>query len=356
MGETANQAALSKKDRLTIRRPDDFHVHFRDGELLKAVVPHTARDFARALVMPNLLPPVTDLRHALDYQGRILDALPSGSEFMPLMTLYLTESTSADEIRAAAEHPSLLAVKLYPAGATTHSDAGVHDFNKMSAVFETLSDTGLILCIHGEVVDPAIDIFDREARFIECWLEPIRARFPEMRIVLEHITTLEAVDYVCSADRNLAATITAHHLLITRNDMLVGGIRPHLYCLPVAKRERHRAAVAKAAMSGDRRFFLGTDSAPHVDAAKHNACGCAGIFSAPNALAWVAHAFDHGGALERLETFTSISGAGYYGLAPNAGTVTLARRQSMLPSSIDVGENRLSIFDPGWPCSWSVMQ
>ena len=340
--------------RLTICRPDDCHVHFRDGPMLEVVVPHTARLFARALVMPNTEPPILTLECALAYRSRILDACPPDADFAPLMTLYLTHQTTPDQIRAAAAHGAVLAVKLYPVGATTNARHGVRDIDSIAPQLDALSETGLALCVHGETPDPSVDIFDREAVFIERWIEPMRRRHPRLRIVLEHITTREAVEYVRSASDTLAASITAHHMVITRTDMLAGGIRPHLYCLPVAKREAHRAAVAAAATSGDDRFFLGTDSAPHRDGDKQARCGCAGIFSAPNALAWVAHVFDAADALDHLEAFTSIHGAKFYGLTPNGGRLTLERHAPPPPARLIVGDDHLSLFDPGFPCTWRV--
>ncbi|MFV2002138.1 MAG: dihydroorotase [Paracoccaceae bacterium] len=339
---------------LTIRRPDDMHLHLRDGDMLGAVLACTARDFARAIIMPNLLPPVVKRADAAAYRDRILAALPPNSRFEPLMTLYLTEATRPRDIREAVEGGLIRAVKLYPAGATTNSASGVRNFGRIRATLEHMADIGLPLCIHGEVNDPDIDIFDREAVFIERILQPMRRATPGLRIVLEHITTQAAVDYVRDADRNLAATITAHHLVLNRNHILAGGIRPHYYCLPVAKRERHRVALRAAATSGDTRFFLGTDSAPHVDAAKQAPCGCAGCFTAPVALALLAQVFEQEGALERLEDFTSRHGAQFYGLPLNRSTITLTRAAPVHGAHISTGAGPVTVFEPPQPLNWRV--
>ena len=295
---------------LTLRRPDDMHLHLRDGAMLKAVLPETARHFARAIIMPNLVPPVVTAAQAVTYRDRILAALPNGMQFTPLMTLYLTEATEPADVAAAHAAGLVKAVKLYPAGATTNSQSGVRDFNKVRGVLERMAEIGLPLCVHGEVTDPAVDIFDREAVFIDKVLDPVRrARVPGLRVVMEHITTEEGVAYASSGGRDLAATITTHHLVINRNHILAGGIRPHYYCLPVAKREKHRLALLKAATSGHDRFFLGTDSAPHADHLKEHACGCAGCFTATNTMSILAQIFEDATALDRLEAFTSLNGA-----------------------------------------------
>jgi dihydroorotase len=342
--------------RLTIRRPDDWHLHLRDGDMLEGVLPHSARDFARAIIMPNLVPPVVTMADALAYRERIERALPKGAAFTPLMTLYLTEATDADDVERAFKAGVAGAVKLYPAGATTNSQSGVRDIAKAHAVLERMAKIGMPLCIHGEVTDPAVDIFDREAVFIETVLDPLRRRLPELRITLEHVTTSEGVEYVRSAQRNLAATLTVHHLIINRNAILAGGIRPHYYCLPVAKRESHRLALRKAAVSGDPRFFLGTDSAPHTDPLKECACGCAGCFTAPNALACLAHVFEQEGALDRLEAFVSINGAAWHGLAPNSSTVTLVRQDKPVEAlrHIETGAGPVTVFDPMFELYWEV--
>ncbi|MEL7345180.1 MAG: dihydroorotase, partial [Pseudomonadota bacterium] len=304
---------------LTIRRPDDWHLHLRDGEMLQAVTPVTAAHFARAIIMPNLVPPVRNVEDALAYRGRIEAALPAGSSFTPLMTLYLTDATTPEDIRAA--QGTVTAVKLYPAGATTNSASGVTDIDKVIPVLETMAEIGLPLCVHGEVTHSEVDIFDREAAFIETVLDPLRARVPGLRVIFEHITTSDGVDYVRSGGDTIGATITVHHLVINRNDILVGGIKPHYYCLPVAKREEHRQALVAAATSGAADFFLGTDSAPHPDHDKESACGCAGCFTALNAMPILAHVFEDAGALEKLEAFTSLNGPAFYGLPANETTL-----------------------------------
>ena len=342
------------RQEITIRRPDDWHLHLRDGAMLRAVLPETTRHFARALIMPNLAPPVTTGAKAAAYRGRILAALPDGAMFEPLMTLYLTEDTDADDVAAARARGLITAVKLYPAGATTHSAAGVRNFDKVRGVLERMAEIGLPLCVHGEVTDPDIDIFDREAVFIDRVLDPIRRRTPGLRVVMEHVTTRQAVAYVRAHD-DLAATITVHHLILNRNHILAGGIRPHYYCLPVAKREEHRLALRAAATSGDPRFFLGTDSAPHPDAAKQSACGCAGCFTATNAMPILAQVFGEEGALDRLEAFVALSGAAFYGLPVNEGRLTLVRGAPALwPVQIDTGDGPVTVFDPGVPVCWRV--
>ncbi len=343
-------------DTLTLRRPDDWHLHLRDGAMLRAVLPETARHFARALVMPNLVPPVVTPAEAADYRDRILSAKPRGSQFQPLMTLYLTEATEPREVRAAAEIGLITAVKLYPAGATTNSASGVRDLSRVRRVLENMAQVGLPLCIHGEVTDPEVDIFDREAVFIETVLDPLRRDLPELRVVLEHVTTRDAVEYVKASAGNLAATITTHHLIIDRNHMLVGGIKPHYYCLPVAKRSTHRTALIEAATSGDPRFFLGTDSAPHLARDKESACGCAGIFTAPNTMSCLAHVFEEAGALDRLEAFASVNGPRHYKLPPNEDTITLVRRAAPLafPAALETPDGPVTLFDPGFPLHWEV--
>ncbi len=346
--------AAGMHESLTIRRPDDWHLHLRDGAMLEAVVGESARHFARAIVMPNLVPPVVTGADASAYRARILAALPEGADFTPLMTLYLTEQTDAADVARAAEAGLIHAVKLYPAGATTNSASGVVDFDKVRPVLERMAEIGLPLCVHGEVTAPEVDIFDREAVFIERVLEPIRRATPGLRVVLEHVTTAEGVEYVRAGGGDIGATITAHHLVINRNHLLVGGIHPHYYCLPVAKRESHRLALLEAATSGAGRFFLGTDSAPHVDAAKESACGCAGCFTATNALSILAQLFEQEGALARLEAFTSLNGPAFYGLPANEARLTLVRQAPDYPSKIVTPDGPVTIFDPGFALEWSV--
>jgi len=340
---------------VTIRRPDDWHLHLRDGAMLEAVLPESARHFARAIVMPNLVPPVVTAAEARAYRDRIRAALPEGAEFTPLMTLYLTEATDPRDVAAAFEAGLIAAVKLYPAGATTNSASGVRDMDRVRGVLETMAEIGLPLCVHGEVTDPEVDIFDREAVFIDRVLDPLRRATPGLRVVMEHITTRNGVEYVRSGDRNLAATITTHHLVLNRNHILVGGIRPHYYCLPVAKREEHRRALRSAATSGDPRFFLGTDSAPHTDANKQSACGCAGCFTATNTLSILAQVFEEEGALDRLEGFTSLHGAAFYGLPPNESRITLTRGDPVAyPGRIETADGPVTVFDPGFALHWRV--
>lgn len=341
---------------LTIRRPDDWHLHLRDGAMLKAVLPATAAHFARAIVMPNLVPPVVTTADAAAYRARIMAALPAGHAFTPLMTLYLTETTDADDVAAGFAGGEVTAVKLYPAGATTNSQSGVRDIGKVTPVLERMAEIGMPLCVHGEVTNPSIDIFDREAVFIDRVLDPLRRRIPGLRVVMEHVTTRNGVDYVKSADEGLAATITTHHLIINRNAILAGGIRPHYYCLPVAKREEHRLALRAAATSGDARFFLGTDSAPHVDPLKECACGCAGIYCAPNTLSCLAHVFEQENALDKLEAFASLNGPAFYRLPVNEDTITLERRDEpvVYPAKIETGAGPVTVFDPMFPLHWAV--
>ena len=339
---------------LTIRRPDDWHLHLRDGAMLRAALPHTAAHFARAIIMPNLVPPVVTGSDARAYRDRIMAALPGGATFTPLMTLYLTEDTDPDDVAAAHADGLITAVKLYPAGATTNSASGVTNFDRVAPVLDRMAKIGLPLCTHGEVTDPEVDIFDREAAFIERVLDPIRRRHAGLRVVMEHITTSDAVDYVRAQNADLAATITTHHLVINRNHILAGGIRPHYYCLPVAKRESHRLALREAATSGDVRFFLGTDSAPHTDPAKLQPCGCAGCFTAPNTLSILAEVFEQEGALDRLEGFTSRHGPAFYGLPVNEDSATLERTPANYPPHIETPDGPVTVFDPGVPLNWSV--
>ncbi|MCB1888429.1 MAG: dihydroorotase [Rhodocyclaceae bacterium] len=320
---------------LTITRPDDWHLHVRDGAALRAVVPDTARRFGRAIIMPNLRPPVTTVEQAAAYRERILAAVPAGLKFEPLMTLYLTDRTSPDEIRRARDSGFVHAAKLYPAGATTNSDAGVTAIEKIYPALEAMQQAGLVLCVHGEVTHADVDIFDRERIFIDRTLAPLAARFPDLRIVFEHITTAEAARFVMEGGARLGATITAHHLLFNRNAILVGGVRPHYYCLPVLKRETHREALVAAATSGDPRFFLGTDSAPHARSTKEAACGCAGCYTAHAAIELYAEAFEAAGALDRLEGFASRNGPAFYGLPPNEDTLTLQREAWEVPARLD---------------------
>nr|WP_319948392.1 dihydroorotase [uncultured Shimia sp.] len=342
---------------LTIARPDDWHLHLRDGAMLSAVLPETARDFGRAIIMPNLVPPVVTGAQAMAYRDRILAALPEGMAFTPLMTLYLTEDTDPADVAAAHASGLVKAVKLYPAGATTNSASGVADFDKVRGVLEKMAEIGLPLCVHGEVTDADIDIFDREAVFIDRVLDPIRIATPGLRVVMEHITTSNGVDYVKANATDLGATITTHHLIINRNHILVGGIKPHYYCLPVAKREEHRLALRAAATSGDARFFLGTDSAPHTDPNKESACGCAGCFTATNTMPLLAHVFEEENALANLEQFASKNGPAFYGLPVNSDSITLAKSDTAtsFPSHIDTKEGPVTVFDPGFPVHWSVL-
>ncbi|MFQ6548894.1 dihydroorotase [Aestuariibius sp. 2305UL40-4] len=340
---------------LTIRRPDDWHLHLRDHALLAAVTPETACHFGRALVMPNLDPPVTTAEHARSYAHRIIQAVPADCDFVPQMTLYLTEDTDPDDVAKAHDEGSALAVKLYPAGATTNSGSGVRDIEKVRPVLARMAEIGMPLCIHGEVTDDDVDIFDREAVFIDKVLKPLRKAEPDLRIVLEHVTTETAVDYIRDAKKGIAATITVHHLIINRNAILAGGIKPDFYCLPVAKREKHRVALVQAAISGDRRFFLGTDSAPHTRDAKLQACGCAGIFTAPNALSCLAEIFETADALPKLEAFTSINGARFYGLDPAEETIRLVKGDPVeYPIEVLSDDGPVLVFDPGFPLHWRV--
>jgi dihydroorotase len=342
-------------DTITLRRPDDWHVHLRDGKMLATVLPFTVRQFARAIVMPNLLPPITTVAAARAYRRRIVDALPMGADFTPLMTCYLTDATEPEEVARGWREGVFAAVKLYPARATTNSADGVTDYDRISPVLDRMARLGMPLLIHGEVTDPEVDVFDREAVFIERVLEPVRQRFPGLRIVLEHITTEEAVDYVVSAGPNLAATVTAHHLVINRNAIFAGGIRPHFYCLPIAKRERHRLALRRAATSGDRRFFLGTDSAPHMVHAKEAAIGCAGIFTAPCALETYAEVFEEMGTLDRLEAFSSLNGPAFYGLPSNETRINLTCDPFQVPERLGEGDNAVIPFRAGETLRWRFL-
>jgi dihydroorotase len=339
---------------LTITRPDDWHLHVRDGAPLNTVVPHTAAQFGRAIIMPNLKPPVTTAAQALAYKERILAAVPAGVSFEPLMTLYLTDNLPPDEI-ARAKAAGVVACKLYPAGATTNSDAGVTDIRKTYKTLEAMQREGILLLVHGEVTSPDIDLFDREAVFIEQQLAPLRRDFPELKIVMEHITTREAAQYVAEADRFLGATITAHHLLYNRNAIFTGGIRPHYYCLPVLKREVHRQALVAAATSGNAKFFLGTDSAPHPAHLKEHATGCAGCYTAHAAMEMYAEAFDAVGALDKLEGFASFYGADFYGLPRNSGTITLRRESWTPPESFAFGEAELKPLRAGEVLPWQLV-
>jgi dihydroorotase len=342
-------------DTITIRRPDDWHVHLRDGAMMASVLPRTARQFARAVVMPNLAPPVTTIGAALAYRERIMAALPPEADFTPLMTAYLTDASDPDEIVRGHRDGVYIAAKLYPAHATTNSAYGVTSIGKVMPVLERMAAIGMPLLVHGEATDPEVDVFDREAVFIERTLDPLRGRLPELRIVLEHITTEEAVNYVGIAGPNLAATITAHHLIINRNAIFQGGIRPHLYCLPIAKREKHRLALRRAATSGDAHFLLGTDSAPHATPTKETACGCAGIFTAASALELYAEVFDEDGALDRFEAFASLNGPAFYQLPVNEARVTLRRETCPVPAQIGRDELAVTPFRAGETLRWRLV-
>ena len=341
-------------DSLTITRPDDWHLHLRDGTALAAVLPDTARQFARAIIMPNLKPPVTTAALAVAYRQCILAVLPPGADFTPLMTLYLTDLTPPDEIMRA-KAAGVVALKLYPAGATTNSDAGVTDIRKTYPTLEAMQRAGLLLLVHGEVTDPAVDVFDREAVFIERVMTPLRRDFPELKVVFEHITTREAAQYVAEAGAHTAATLTAHHLLYNRNALFIGGLRPHYYCLPVLKREAHRLALVQAATSGNARFFLGTDSAPHAAQLKEQSVCGAGCYTALSALELYAEAFDAVGALDKLEAFASFNGPAFYGLPRNRGTVTLRRQAWTLPEALPFGDARLKPLRGGESLAWQLV-
>jgi len=340
---------------LTLTRPDDWHLHVRDGDALTTVVAHTARQFARAIIMPNLRPPVTTTALARAYHERICAALPADSDFTPLMTLYLTDNTTAEEIHRARQDGLVHAVKLYPAGATTHSDAGVTDISNTHAALEAMQDCGMPLLVHAEITDPRVDVFDRERVFIEQQLVPLCERFPDLKVVLEHVTTREGIRFVQQAGTKVAATLTAHHLLLNRNVMFAGGLRPHTYCLPVLKRETHRTALIEAATSGDKKFFLGTDSAPHARAQKESACGCAGIYTAHAAIEFYAQVFEEAGALERLEGFASHFGADFYGLPRNTGEITLQQTDWQVPDHYPLGEDTVVPLFAGETLHWSTV-
>ena len=340
--------------KLVITRPDDWHLHLRDGGLMKDVLPHTAARFARAIVMPNLNPPVITVKQALEYRERILAALPRGAAFAPLMTLYLTENTKPDEVRRAKAEGHIHAVKLYPAGATTNADAGVRDISRCETVLETMADVGLPLLVHGEVTDPGVDVFERETVFIDRVLSPLVKRLPRLKLVFEHVTTRTAVDFVLAAPPHVGATITPQHLLHNRNALFKGGLRPHMYCLPVLKRETDREALVKAAVSGNPKFFLGTDSAPHAKHLKENACGCAGIYSAHAGIELYAEVFEQAGALDKLEGFASFHGADFYGLPRNKDKIKLVKRSWKPPETIDFGDGELVPFRAAEEIGWSL--
>lgn len=341
--------------KLTITRPDDWHLHLRDGVALKAVLPDTARQFARAIVMPNLRPPVTTTALAGEYRARILAALPGGLNFEPLMTLYLTDNTTTDEIKTAKASGFVHGVKLYPAGATTNSDAGVSDLAKCSAVLEVMEKLGMPLLVHAEVTDSDVDVFDRERVFIDRHMTPLLKRYPSLKVVFEHITTKDAADFVTSAPNNVAATITAHHLLMNRNDMFKGGIQPHHYCLPILKREEHRLALVEAATSGNAKFFLGTDSAPHAKHTKEAACGCAGMYTAHAAIELYTEAFEAANSLDKLEAFASFYGADCYGLARNTSKITLEKTSWLVPNEFSLGEDSLVPLRAGQQIHWKLI-
>jgi dihydroorotase len=342
-------------DKLTITCPDDWHLHLRDGAALQAVLPDTARQFARAIVMPNLRPPVTTVELAQAYRQRILAALPTGAQFEPLMTLYLTDNTSADEIKRAKASGMIHGVKLYPAGATTNSDSGVSDLAKCTSALQAMQDAGMPLLVHAEVTDADVDVFDRESVFIERHMKPLLKQFPALKIIFEHITTKDAADFVLAASSNVAATITAHHLLMNRNDMFKGGISPHHYCLPILKRETHRLALVKAATSGNPKFFLGTDSAPHAKSAKEAACGCAGMYTAHAAIELYAEAFEVANALDKLEAFASFYGADFYGLPRNSDKITLEKSSWTVPNELPMGNESLVPLRAGQQVHWKLL-
>lgn len=348
-------SASTRPSSITITRPDDWHLHLRDGATIASVLPDTARQFARAIVMPNLKPPVTTTAQAVAYRERILAALPAGMQFEPLMTLYLTNNTPPEEIQRAKDSGVVHAVKLYPAGATTNSDAGVSDLSKCYKTLEAMQKIGMPFLVHGEVTDPNVDIFDREAVFIDRVMQPLRRDMPELKVVFEHITTKDAAQYVAEADRHVAATITAHHLLYNRNEIFKGGIRPHYYCLPVLKRELHRQALVAAATSGSNKFFLGTDSAPHPKGLKEHACGCAGCYTALHAMELYTQAFDQADALDKLEQFASFNGPDFYSLPRNAGTITLRREEWQVPGELPLGETTLVPLNGGETIGWKFV-
>ena len=339
---------------ITITKPDDWHLHLRDGEMLGTTVPHTARSFSRAIVMPNLKPPVTTVEQALAYRQRILNALPTDTNFSPLMTLYLTDNLAQEELVRLSEEPAVVAVKYYPAGATTNSDSGVSSIDRVMPSLEVMAKRGIPLLIHGEVTDGEIDIFDREQRFIDTVLAPLRAQLPELKVVLEHITTANAVEFVSEQSSNVAATITVHHLLYNRNHLLAGGVRPHFYCLPVLKRNSHQLALIEAATSGNPKFFLGTDSAPHPKGDKEAACGCAGIYTAPGALELYAEVFDQADALDRLGGFASLYGPRFYGLPVNTEKISLVRDSWQMEESFQFGSNTVIPVRAGETLHWRL--
>ena len=350
MTTTSTQASS-----ITITRPDDWHLHLRDGATMASVLPDTARQFARAIIMPNLKPPVTTTEQALAYRERILAALPAGMQFEPLMVLYLTDNTPPEEIQRAKDSGVVHAVKLYPAGATTNSDAGVSDLSKCYKTLETMQKLNMPFLVHGEVTDPAIDIFDREAVFIDRVMKPLRKDMPELKVVFEHITTEEAAQYVAEADGHVGATITAHHLLYNRNEIFKGGIRPHYYCLPVLKRETHRQALVAAAISGSNKFFLGTDSAPHPKGLKEHACGCAGCYTALHAMELYTQAFDQANALDKLEQFASFNGPDFYNLPRNTSSITLKREDWQLPAELPLGNTTVVPLNGGETMGWKFV-
>ncbi|HWA11636.1 MAG TPA: dihydroorotase [Burkholderiales bacterium] len=346
---------MADPQRLTLTRPDDWHLHLRDGAALRAVLPDTARRFARAIVMPNLKPPVTTVDAAHAYRQRILDCLPPGMAFEPLMTLYLTDNTKSDEIRRARASGIVHAVKYYPAGATTNSDSGVSDIRRCDEALAAMSEEGIPLLVHGEVTDADVDVFDREKVFIDRTLAPMVGRFPKLRVVLEHMTTTEAVEFVLGAPGNVAGTITAHHLLHNRTDIFRGGVRPHLYCLPILKREEHRLSLVKAATSGNPKFFLGTDSAPHARHTKENDCGCAGVYTAHAGIELYAEVFEAAGALRNLEVFASFAGPDFYRLPRNRGTLTLEKVPTEVPAELPYGANTLVPLRAGGSLAWRIV-
>ena len=341
-------------DLLSLTKPDDWHLHLRDGEALRTTVPHTARAFSRAIVMPNLQPPVTTVAGALAYRERILSCVPPANKFQPLMTLYLTDTLSRDEIDKASAADAVVAVKYYPAGATTNAENGVTDISRVYPVLERMAELGLPLLVHGEVTDDRVDIFDREQQFIDSVLTKLLSRYPTLRLVFEHITTSHAVEFVLQQPDNVAATITVHHLLYNRNDLLAGGVRPHFYCLPVLKRDSHQRALAKAAVSGNPKFFLGTDSAPHGRTTKETDCGCAGIYSAPAAIELYAEVFESHGALDKLEGFASFHGADYYGLPRNSSKITLRRNGWQMPAEFGFADDVVIPIRAGNSIVWQL--
>jgi len=348
---------MESQQNISIIKPDDWHLHIRDEDIMRAVLAHTTENFSRAIIMPNLNPPVVTKHDAIKYRNRIISAIPDVDSFTPLMTLYLTDNTNAEDLRNSFKEGVVVAAKLYPAGATTNSESGVTDVKTIYPLLSAMEEIGMPLLIHGEVVKDDVDVFDRENVFIEKILSPLRDNFPCLKIVLEHVTTSAGVDFVKSQDRYTAATITPHHLVINRNSMFKGGIRPHFYCLPVAKREKHRLALVNAATSGDKRFFLGTDSAPHFNSAKESSCGCAGIFNVPIALPILAHVFEEEEKLNNLERFCSLNGPEFYGFDTNSETITLEKKSSPVEfeSHIDIRAERIKIFDPGLSLYWHVV-